>query len=114
MKMQDGLILIGVICIAWILYRAQRRDPEFDFFDLLKERNKVSRIACVVMGSWASMTYVFIGMYRDGKMTETVLLAYGGLCFAPLIAKMFAPPISKTTSSSTTTSSAETTEGILK
>lgn len=106
MRIQDGLILIGVICIAWMVYRAQQKDPEFDFFDLLKENGKVSKISCVAMGSWTAMTYVFVGMYRDGKMTETLLLAYGGLCFAPLIAKMFSIPNNTTTVSSSSTSTA--------
>jgi hypothetical protein len=35
---------------------------------------------------------VFVGLYHDGKMTEGLLMAYGGLCFAPMIAKMFASP----------------------
>lgn len=106
MKVQDGILLIGVLCIAWSVYRAQIRDPEFDFFDLLKENGRVSKISCIVMGSWAAMTYVFVGMYRGGKMTETLLLAYGGLCFAPLIAKMFSAPNSTTTVSSSSTSTA--------
>ncbi len=100
-KVSDAIALIIVLIVAWMLFRAHRLDPTFDFFEIFKENGRVSKWSCVVLGAFGALTYVFVGMYRDGKMTEGLLLSYGGLCFAPLVAKMFATPSTTTTVVST-------------
>jgi len=92
----QGAGIVALLLIVWSIYRAQRDQSfkEFNLFDLLMENGRISKVSVIVMGSWIALTYAFIGMYFAGKMTEAVMGVYGGLCFAPLIAKMFsgAPP----------------------
>lgn len=85
--------LFIVLAIALSVYKAHM-NPENDInvFDLLMENHRISRIACVFIGTWAALTYVFIGTFLQGKMTEGLFTAYGGLFIVPLIAKMFAGP----------------------
>ena len=103
MKTSDAIALTGMLLVVWLIYRAHMKDPEFDFFDIFKEGGKVSKWSCVMLSAFAAMTYVFIGMYHDNKMTEGLLLAYGGLCFAPLVAKMFSTPTTTTVVSTSST-----------
>lgn len=97
MKASDAIALIIVLIVALMLYRAHKLDPTFDFFEIFKENGKVSKWSCILLGSWAAMTYVFIGLYRDGKMTEGAMVSYGGITFAALVAKMFVPQQNNTT-----------------
>lgn len=107
----EGIGLILVLLIALSVYKAHRSNSDFNLLDLLMENGKASKISCIVMGTWASLTYVFLGMYHDGKMTEGLMMAFGGLCFAPMIARMFSTPQNSTAvSSTTTTTSLETTK----
>lgn len=106
-----GVILILIVVMT--VYQAHKdKDNHFSFLDLLMENGKASKIACMTMGTWAALMFVFIGMYFDGKMTEGLVLAVGGLCFTPLVARMFssAPPTSIASSTTTTTSTAEITK----
>lgn len=100
----DAVGLIVILLIIWSMYRAHRNNlmRDFSLFDLLMENGRVSKIACITMGTWGALVYVFIGTYIDGKMTEGLYTAFGGLCFAPLIAKMFSGPSTTITSTSTT------------
>lgn len=101
-----GIVL--VLVVIWSIYRANRSEKNtFNILDLLMENGRVSRIASVFMGSWGAMTYVFIGLYATGKMTEGLYTAYGAVTIAPLIAKMFAPAPAPSTTTTTSMSSTE-------
>lgn len=96
-----GMVVVLIIILS--LYRAHKNPSiEINFFDLLVQNGRIDRIACVTMGTWFALTYVFIGIYMDGKMTEGLYTAFGGLCFAPLIAKMFSGPSTTTVTTSNT------------
>ena len=84
------MVIMLVVC--WSLYKAQKGDNDFNLFDLLMKNGRLSKVACVFMGSWGAMTFVFIGLYLSSKMTEAIYMAYGTVCFAPLIAQMFSTP----------------------
>lgn len=85
--------LFIVLFVGLSLYKAHR-DPNNDInvFHLIMENGKISKIACVFIGAWGAMTYVFIGLFLQGKMTEGLFTAYGGLFILPLMARMFAGP----------------------
>ena len=92
MRATDGALLIVSIVIAWSIYRAHRdRDYTFDFFDLLMENGRLSRLACVFMGSFVVSSWIMIRLTLDAKMTEGMFLAYGTVWVAPIIAKLFSP-----------------------
>ena len=93
----EALGLIIVLLVALSVYRAHRDTTvNFSLLDLLMQNGRVDRIACVTMGTWFALVYVFVGTYIDGKMTEGLYTAFGGLCFAPMIAKMFSGSTSTT------------------
>lgn len=96
--------LLIVLLVGLSLYKAHR-DPDNDInvFHLIMENGKISKIACVFIGAWGAMTYVFIGLFLQGKMTEGLFTAYGGLFIVPLIARMFSGPSTSTTVSTTNT-----------
>ena len=106
----EAVGVIFILVVAWSIYRANRNEKNtFNLLDLLMENGRVSKVSFVFMGSWATLTYVFVGMYATGKMTEGLYTAFGAICFAPIIARMFAPPIAPSTTT-TTTASTNTTE----
>jgi hypothetical protein len=92
MRAMDGALLIIALCIAWSFYRAHR-SPEFSFnvFDLLMDGGRVSRLACVFLGSFLVSSWIMVRMTLDGKMTELIFAAYGAMWVAPIIGKLFAP-----------------------
>ena len=83
-----GLIFFLVLVLSILKLH---RDPQnsFNILDTVMDNGRVSKIASVFMGSWLALTFVFVGMYLQSKMTETLFLAYGTACFAPIIARMF-------------------------
>lgn len=87
-----GIILILVVLL--VLYQAHKNTklPAFNVFDMLMENGKVSKLAFVFIGSWIATTYVFVGAYLSGKMTETWYAAYGAMWVAPIIMKLFSGP----------------------
>lgn len=105
----DGALLIVALAVAWSLYRAQR-DPAitFNLYDLIIENGRVSKLACVFMGSFAATTWAFIKVALDGKMTSEILLTYGGLWVVPITAKLFSPPMATAVSSTTSTTTVTT------
>lgn len=101
--MVTGVTLIFLICVS--LYKAHM-DPKNDInvFDMIMENGRISKVACVFIGTWAAMTYVFVGIFLQGKMTEGLFGAYGGLFIVPLVARMFTgPSLTTTVSTSSTT-----------
>ncbi len=92
MRATDASLLIITLVVAWSLYRAHRNPAyEFNFFDLLMENGKLSRIACVFIGSFAVSSWIMIRTTMDGKMTEGLFTAFGVIWVAPICAKLFAP-----------------------
>lgn len=107
----DALLAFVLLGIAWSFYRVQR-DPgiTFNMLDLLMENGRVSRTACVFMGSFAALTWIMIRLTVDGKMTEGYLTSYGAIFVAPIVAKMFATasPTTVTTVTATKTTTEPT------
>lgn len=92
MRASDAPLLIVVLVIAWSLYKAHRRvENDFSLFDLLMENGRVSKIACVFLGSFAVFSWIMVRLTLDGKMTEGYIGLYGATWAAPLIAKLFSP-----------------------
>ena len=53
MRAADAAILIVALVIAWSFYRAHTNSTlSFNLFDLLMENGRLSRLACVFMGSF--------------------------------------------------------------
>lgn len=93
MSVSGALGLVFILLVAWSLYRAHR-DPalqHFNIFDLLMENGRVSRLAFVFMGSWAAMTWTFLKLAVEGRLTEGYFTAFAVSCYAPLVVRMFAP-----------------------
>jgi predicted membrane protein len=91
--LHETIAALVTVVIFLSIFRLHR-DPNNDFnvLDTVMENGRVSRIAFVFMGSWMALTFVFIGQHLQGKMTDAFYMAYGTVCFAPIIAKMFAGP----------------------
>lgn len=104
MKLSDAVAAVLVLLVLWSLYRAHH-NPNIDFnlFDLFMENGRVSKIAVMTMGTWGALVYAFLHILWADKMTEGLFLAFGGLCFTPMVARMFTAPTSTTISSATTT-----------
>lgn len=83
----------GLVVLLIIVYSLLKlhRDPNnnFNILDTIMDNGRVSKIAFVFMGSWLALTFVFIGLHFQSKMTEGLYIAYGTVCFAPIIARMF-------------------------
>lgn len=93
MRATDGALLIISLMIAWSFYRAHRnRDFRFNVFDLIMENDKVSKTACVFMGSFVVMSWVLIRATLDGKLDTTLFAAYGAVWAAPIISRFMAAP----------------------
>lgn len=90
---QEMVTVLIVLVIALSIFRLHR-DPnnEFNILDTVMENGRVSKLSFVFMGSWLALTFVFIGQHLQGKMTDAFYMAYGTVCFAPIIAKMFSTP----------------------
>jgi len=96
MRSVDGALLIVSLAIAWSLYRANRAENNFNLMDILMEGGRVSRLACVFMGSFVVSSWIMVRMTSEGKMTEGLFMAYGTVWVAPIIAKLFSPaPLQK-------------------
>lgn len=85
-----GLCILLLVLLS--LYKAHMNPAnDINIFDLLMENGRISKVACVFIGTWVAITYVFVGTFLQGKMTEGLFTAYGGLFIVPLIARMFSP-----------------------
>ena len=81
------ILAVGVGIIAISIWKAQRR-PDFDFFDLLMENGRVSRIAFWFMAAGAVSTWVIIDLEIKGKLDPTMFGLWLTAWVGPLIAKM--------------------------
>lgn len=92
MRATDAALLIVALVIAWSLYRAHRvQDNTFNLLDLIMENGRVSKLACVFLGSFGVTSWLMVRLTLDGKMTEGYLTAYGALWIIPITAKLFSP-----------------------
>jgi len=109
-RASDAALLIIALVVAWSLYRAQRDETiQFNLLDLLVENGRVSKLACVFMGSFFVTSWVIIRVALDGKMTETLFAAYAAAWIIPVTAKLFSGPSPTTTSHSTTSTQTSST-----
>lgn len=92
MRATDAALIIVALVIAWSFYRAHRKqDFSFSVFDLIMDNGRVSRIACVFLGSFLVFSWIMVRLTLDGKMSEGYIGLYGGTFVAPILAKLFAP-----------------------
>lgn len=104
MRAADASLLIITLVIAWSIYRAHKNPSSpFNVFDILLENGRLSRLACVFMGSFVVSSWIMVRLTFDGKMTEGMFMAYGTVWVAPIIAKLFSPDRAATSSVSTST-----------
>jgi len=92
-RVTDAALLILTLMVAWSIYRANR-DPgnTFNFLDLLMENGRISKLACVFLGSFIVTSWVMIRLTFDGKMDGLLFAAYGALWVTPITAKLFSLP----------------------
>jgi len=79
------------ILIAISLYRTNRDNPDFNLVDLLMENKRVSKVSCLVMGSFGVHTWIMLYLTVHDKMSEGYLTIYGATWAAPLIVRLFNP-----------------------
>ena len=92
MRAADGALLIVALVVAWSFYRAHRNAAlTFNLFDLIMENGRVSKLACVFLGSFGVTSWIMVRLTLDGKMTEGYLTAFGALWIIPITAKLFSP-----------------------
>lgn len=86
--------LIGLLLGIGILFLIAQRDAEnpIDIRDLVMEDGKLSKIACVMMGSFTVTTWMMINLTLNGKMTEGYLVIYGGLWVSPVVTRIIKGP----------------------
>ncbi len=86
----SGFLLTFLAVLGISFYRLQKdATNDFNLFDILMERGRVSRIAVAFMTTLVITSWIMIKLTVDGKMTEGFLMSYGGMWVAPIIAKMF-------------------------
>jgi hypothetical protein len=90
------VMAIGLIIVSF--WRAHR-DPRnsLNFFDLLLEDGKLSKVSCMVLGAFGLHSWIMITLTLSDKMTEGYLTIYGATWVAPLMARMLKPTESKPT-----------------
>lgn len=94
-------LVAALIIMTYTLYRAQK-DPNrvFDVYDLVMENGRLSRQACVMMGSFVTTSWMMIQLTVNGKLTEGYLGLYSAAWIAPTVTRMIvggnAPAVPKT------------------
>jgi len=92
MRATDAALMIVALCVAWSFYRAHRNAAfTFNLFDLIMDNGRVSRLACVFLGSFLVTSWIMVRLTLDGKMTEGYMTAFGALWIIPITAKLFSP-----------------------
>lgn len=95
MKLTESFAVVVVLLLVWSIYRAHRsggKYEDFNLFDLLMENGRVSRLACAFWVGHAVMSWAFLRLTLDGKMSDGVFMAYGAVIVTPIIAKLFTNP----------------------
>lgn len=84
-----GVLAFGAALVMVSFWRAHRNAlAQFNAFDLITENGKVSKIALAFMVAFGVTTWAFAYLTIQGKMTEGLFLAYGGMWVAPLVVKV--------------------------
>lgn len=108
LKHLDGLLtllLFGLVALGVWFWRVHKNPAiDFDFFDLILENGRISRIASVFIGSFAMTTWMMVRLTVDGKMTEGYFTTYSAAWIVPIVAKLFSPQASAGTTTVSTTS----------
>jgi hypothetical protein len=90
MSITIAAFIIAVLGIIWSIYRLHLNpNVNFNLLDLLIENDKVSKVSCLVMGSFFVTSWIMVDLQAHGKMTEGFLGLYAGAWVAPLIARLF-------------------------
>jgi len=106
MRAADAALLIVALAIVWSLYRAHRSADgafaQFNLLDLLMDNGRLSRIACAFMATLVVTSWVIVKLTIENKLTEGLFTAYVAAWVAPIVAKLFSPPLQTATATSTT------------
>ena len=95
------LFLLVLLFLCYLLYQWQKDNTDFKDFnltDLLMENGKLSKMAVTWMGSFTVMSFGFIHMVVNEKLTDTYAGLYAATWAVPILTKMFAPKPSGDTS----------------
>ena len=85
----SNMALTGIALIVLILlWKWTRSHPMFDLADMVTDENgKVSASKFMATMGWLLMSWGFVTLTQQGKLTEWYMAAYGGLCFGLKMAK---------------------------
>lgn len=105
-------ILLVIVLLVAISFWRMHKDltVNFDLLDLLMENGRVSKVACMVLGAYTVHTWIMVQLTIEHRLTENYMGIYAAAWIAPLIAKMFAPIPTSTTSTSVEVTKTETTK----
>jgi hypothetical protein len=107
-QLYNAAFAIVLLLLVWSFYRAQR-DPanSFNLFDLIMENGRISRIGFAFLVALLVTSWVLVKMASNAtRNLDVVFSAYLAAWVAPIVAKLFSPPLATTstqTSTSTTT-----------
>lgn len=75
------LLMIGIICALWVLYKVQRSPKPVDFVDLvLDETGHASWTRIMAIGGFLFSTWVLAHLELTGRMTYEYFGLYFGVC----------------------------------
>ncbi len=110
MSITHAIFIIAALGVLWSIYRLHLNpNVEFNALDLLMEGGRVSKVSCLVMGSFGVTSWLMLDLQVHGKMTEGYFMGYGGMWVAPLIVRLMNPIPSSMTTIETKTSEVVTT-----
>jgi len=89
----DWVGLLVMLMVIWSLYRAHINESmtQFNLFDLVMENGRVSKVACIFVGSWFVCTWAFLRHTSKTGLDVGLLSAYGAIFVTPLIVRFFSP-----------------------
>ena len=110
MSIYDASIAVLLLIIVWSIYRTHN-DPNsaFNLMDLIMENGRVSKLAFAFMTGLVLLSWVMIRLTLNEKMSEGYMGLYGATIIAPVIAKLFSPPLVPGTTTTTDSSKTVTT-----
>ena len=108
------IFALVVVLAALLIWRTLRtlhtQDNAYNLQDLLMENGKASRLAHVMMGSFAATTWFFIYYALAGKMTEGYFGLYAAAWITPIVARFIGGNIATPAAIVTTTETVTTTK----
>jgi hypothetical protein len=92
-RITDATLLLFLLLVVWSVYKAHRNRAflQFNLLDLLMEGGRMSKLACAFWIGIAAMTWGFVRMILDGKMTDVTYGLYASAVVGPVVAKLFSP-----------------------